>query len=145
MTYAARVVRATGRELRNVVRADTAVHEALRDRVVAIAVITLVVDLVCAGLALAFERHVPQSDVLSYGSALFWCTTQLLTVSSQIHNPVSFWGRVLDVFMEAYALIVVSTLAGSVGAFLIRRAHEREREAERAAGKSPTAPSGGPT
>jgi hypothetical protein len=36
--------------------------------------------------------------------------------------------------MEAYALIVVSTLAGSVGAFLVHRAREREREAERKAG-----------
>jgi hypothetical protein len=142
MMYLARVVRASGRELRRILRADTATHGLLRDRVAAIALITLVVDLVCAGLALAFERHVPQTDILSYGSALFWCTTQLLTVSSQIHNPVSFWGRVLDVFMEAYALIVVSTLAGSAGAFFIRRANERE--AEQTEDRSPTAPSGGP-
>jgi hypothetical protein len=135
MMYPARVVRAAGRALRHNIRADTTAHGALRDRVAAIAFITLIVDLICAVLALLFERHVPQTDILSYGSALFWTTTQLLTVSSQIHNPVSFSGRVLDVFMEAYALIVVSTLAGSVGAFLIHRAREREREAERKAGK----------
>jgi hypothetical protein len=135
MMYPARVVRAAGRELRHIIRADTTAHGVLRDRVAAIAFITLIVDLICAVLALFLERHVPQTDILSYGSALFWTTTQLLTVSSQIHNPVSFGGRVLDVFMEAYALIVVSTLAGSFGAFLVRRAHERERDAERKASK----------
>ncbi len=133
MMYPARVVRAAGRELHHIIRADTTAHGALRDRVAAIAFITLIVDLICAVLALLLEHHVPQTDILSYGSALFWTTTQLLTVSSQIHNPVSFGGRVLDVFMEAYALIVVSTLAGSFGAFLVRRAHERERDAERKA------------
>jgi hypothetical protein len=51
-------------------------------------------------------------------------------VSSQLKNPVTVPGRILDVFMEAYALTVVGALAGSIGAFLVKRA---ERDADHAA------------
>jgi hypothetical protein len=124
--YLVDVVRALGREVHHVARASTPTHAALRDRVAAIAVVTVVIDVICAVLALLLERHVPQTDIQSYGSAFFWTTTQLLTISSQIQNPLSVGGRVLDVFMEAYAMSVVATLAGSMGAFLIKRGHEAD-------------------
>ena len=128
--FVARAVGNLAAELRLVIRGGTPAHEALRERVTALVVITAVVDLICAALALVFERHVPQTDILSYGSALFWSSTQLLTISSQIHNPVSAAGRILDVGMEAYAMVVVSTLTGSIGAFWVHRARDRERTAE---------------
>jgi len=37
--------------------------------------------------------------------------------------------RILDIGMEAYAITVVATLAGSIGAFLIRRAREADEAA----------------
>ena len=58
----------------------------------------------------------------------FWTTTQLLTVSSQLKNPISTGGRVLDIFMEAYAIIVIATLAGALGTFLQRRGQELDRK-----------------
>ena len=51
-------------------------------------------------------------------------TTQLLTVSSSFKNPISPGGRILDIFMEAYAIIVIATLAGALGAFLQKRGLE---------------------
>ena len=127
--YPIRAVRALGSEVGLVIRGGTPAHGALRERVTALFAVTIGVDLVCSVLALVLERHVPQTDIQSFGSALFWTTTQLLTISSQIHNPVSFGGRVLDIGMEAYAMIVVATLTGSVGAFLVHRARDLEREA----------------
>jgi hypothetical protein len=127
----ARVSAALGRELRAVLRATTPVHGELRDRLVAVVVATVGLDLVCAVLAFLFERHAPQTAIHTFGSALFWTSTQLLTVSSQIPNPFTVGGRILDVVMEAYALTVVATLAGSVGAFLVKRAeHDADRAAE---------------
>ncbi|MEA2210834.1 MAG: voltage-gated potassium channel [Solirubrobacteraceae bacterium] len=145
MAYPARVVRTTLRELRRIAGAQTPTHGALRDRLVGILLISVVIDLFCAGLAWLFERAEPQTQIHTYGDALFWCTTQLLTVSSQIQNPFSVGGRILDVFMEAYAMIVVATITGSMGAFLVRRAHElessRRRETEASADARPgTAP-----
>jgi GDP-mannose 6-dehydrogenase len=70
--------------------------------------------------------HPPYILVGTVGSALFWTTTQLLTVSSSFKNPISSGGRILDVFMEAYAIIVIATLAGALGAFLQKRGLEIE-------------------
>jgi hypothetical protein len=123
-----RIMLAAAREVRDVARAATPTHHHLRDRIVAVALVTVAVDLVCAVLAFLLERHAPQTEVKSFGSALFWTSTQLLTVSSQLKNPITTGGRVLDVFMEAYAITVVATLAGSFGSFLHRRSSEREAE-----------------
>lgn len=119
-------MRNAARELRDVARGHTPTHGRLRDRVVAVLVVTIGVDLVCAVLAFVLERHEKQTDIKSFGSAVFWTSTQLLTVSSQLRNPISTGGRLLDVFMEAYAITVVATLAASVGAFMVRRGQELE-------------------
>ena len=60
---------------------------------------------------------------------MFWTTTQLLTVSSQVKNPISAGGRVLDVFMEIYAITVIATLAGGIGSFLQKRGVEMDEKA----------------
>ena len=89
-----------------------------------IAVATLGIDLICAALAFLLERHSQETEIKTFGSAVFWTTTQLLTVSSQIKNPISAGGRVLDVFMEIWAITVIATLAGAVGSFLQKRGQE---------------------
>ena len=127
-------VRRALREIAAVVRADTDTHLHLRQRIVAIALITVAVDVVCTVLMWLFERHAPQTDVKSIGSALFFSSTQLLTVSSSMANPLTTAGRVLDVLMEAYAITVVASLAGSFGAFFHRRSRERDAANERSAG-----------
>jgi hypothetical protein len=117
-------------EIGAVARADTETHLHLRERIVAIALVTVVVDLVCTVLIWLFERHAPGTDVKSIGSAAFFSSTQLLTVSSSMANPLTTAGRVLDVFMEAYAITVVASLAGSFGAFFHRRSSERRAASE---------------
>lgn len=125
--YLGRVVRDTVGEVRDIARASTATHGHLRDRLVGIALVTIGFDLICAVLAFVFEHHAKQTQILTFGSALFWTSTQLLTVSSSIMNPVSAPGRVLDVVMEIYAITVIASLAGSLGAFLVKRGHELEQ------------------
>ncbi len=122
--YALRVFRESAGEVRDVLHAKTPTHSRLRDRLVAIAVATVGFDLVCAVLAFLFEHHQKQTQIETLGSALFWTTTQLLTVSSSLQNPISAPGRVLDVVMEIYAITVIGSLAGSLGAFLIKRGEE---------------------
>ena len=75
-------------------------------------------------VAFLLERHAQQTEIKTFGSAAFWTTTQLLTVSSQIKNPISVGGRILDVFMEIYAITVIATLAGAIGTFLQKRGEE---------------------
>ncbi len=131
--YPLQVLGRTTAELRDVLRGRTATHRRLRDRLAGIALATIGVDLVCAVLALVFEHHAKQTQVNSFGSALFWTSTQLLTVSSSIQNPLTTAGRILDVVMEIYAITVISAAAGSLGAFLIKRGQEIDAAAEQAA------------
>jgi hypothetical protein len=131
--YLADVLREALRELRKIVRAETPTHGRLRDHFVAVGAITAVVGLGCAVLAFLFERHAAHTQITSFGTALFWTSTQLLTVSSSIQNPLSTPGRILDVFMELYAVTVVATLAGSMGSFMVKRGREREQAAEQPA------------
>lgn len=120
--YLVRVLRELGQEVRRVVGAQTKAHGRLRDHVVGITLLTIGVDVICAALALMFEHDQHGTQVKSYGSALFWTTTQLLTVSSQMPNPISTSGRILDVFMEAWAVSVIASLAAAIGTFLMKRA-----------------------
>jgi ABC-type phosphate/phosphonate transport system permease subunit len=128
--YVLRVLRETGAEVRAVLRAETPTHSRLRDRLVAVALVTVGVDLICGVLAFLFEHHQQQTQIKSFGSAMFWTTTQMLTVSSNLQNPISAPARVLDVVMEIYAISVIGSLAGALGAFLIKRGEELDRKSK---------------
>ena len=123
-----RVLGSAAREFRDVLSAATVTHRRLRDQLVAIIVATVGVDLLFAVAAFLLERHSQQTEITTFGSAVFWTTTQLLTVSSQIKNPISVGGRVLDVFMEIYAITVIAALAGALGSFLQKRGQEIDDE-----------------
>jgi hypothetical protein len=125
-----RILGSAGRELRDVLRGATATHRRLRDHLVTVAVATIGIDLLCATAGFLLERNASETEVKTFGSAIFWTTTQLLTVSSQLKNPISAGGRVLDVFMEVYAITVIATLAGAIGSFLQKRGEEIDARAK---------------
>ena len=115
-------------EIGRVVGGTTEAHNRLRSRIFALVVFTTGVALITALIAYFLDRHAPCTDIHTYGDALFWTSTQLLTVSSSVKNPVTTGAKVLDVAMEVYAITVVSTLAGSFGAFLHQRGRERHAQ-----------------
>ena len=92
-------------------------HRRLLARITIALMATLVVDLIGAVLAWYFEHGVQTGDIHSFGDAVFFSTVQLLTVSSQIKNPLTAGGRIVDVFLEVWALFVVTAIAGSFAAF----------------------------
>jgi len=112
------------REVRDVLRAATPTHRRFREHLTTLLVATVGIDLCCTIAAFVLERHGQQTEIKTLGSAAFWTTTQLLTVSSSIANPVTAGGRILDVFMEIYAITVVAALAGAFGSFLQKRGEE---------------------
>jgi hypothetical protein len=122
-----RAVRRSGvREIHNVVRGITPTHAHLRARIAFVILATLVLDALASVLILLFERNADGTEITNLGDSVFWTSTQLLTVSSQLPNPISTPARVLDVFLQAYAISVVAVLAGSFGAFFHRRGMERD-------------------
>ena len=118
-------LRHAGVEFGRVVRAETALHERFRRHVVGIISATIIVDLTCAVLAYLFEHDADKTQVTSLGTALFWTTTQLLTVSSNVQNPLTTGGRLLDVFMEIWAMIIVASVTASLGSFLVNKEKAR--------------------
>jgi hypothetical protein len=91
-----------------------------------LAVVTVVLDAVASVLIYLFERHADGTEIRTIGDSLFWTSTQLLTVSSQLPNPISTPARVLDIFLQAYAISIVAFLAGSFSAFFHRRGMDRD-------------------
>lgn len=115
-------------------RGATPAHRHLRSRVAVLLATTVALDAAASVVVWRLERHQPATAIRSLGDAVFWTSTQLLTVSSQLPNPISPGARVLDVLLQAYAISIVAILAGSVGAFF----HGRTMEAHAAAPGPPT-------
>ena len=92
-------------------------HRRLFARLLLVLIATCLVDLAGTVLVFVFERHAKQTDVHSFGDALFFTTVQLLTVSSQLKNPLTVGGRIVDVVLEVWAVIVVAGSAGAIATF----------------------------
>jgi hypothetical protein len=120
-------VRGAGREAGAVVRAETATHLHLRQRLTVVGLALIVVDAVGSVLVYMFEHgKAGQNGIQTFGDAVFWTTAQLLTVSSQMPNPVTSGGKVVDLGLELLAITAVTAVAGSFGAFFHRRGLERD-------------------
>ena len=107
------------RELGCLVRAETKRHERLRDRLLTALSATLVVYAIGTVVIYFLERHGPKTEVTTVGNAAFFTAVQLLTISSQLKNPLTAAGRVVDVALEVWAIGVVSAVAGSFSAFFV--------------------------
>ena len=95
-------------------------HRRLLSRLLLVALATLVIDLVGTLLVYSLERgEAGDADLQIHTlfDAFFFTTVQLLTVSSQLPNPVTPGGRIVDIVLELWAVIVVAGSAGAVASF----------------------------
>jgi hypothetical protein len=92
-------------------------HRRLFSRLLLVLLLTAVIDGIGTVLVYSFERSVKQTDIHSFFDAFFFTTVQLLTVSSQIKNPLTVGGRVVDLFLEIWAVVVVAGSAGAIASF----------------------------
>src|SRR5215216_2372548 len=108
-------------ELGMVLRGESRTHRFLRSRLMFLLLATLMLDALATGLMFAFEHDVRESGFDDVGGALFWVSAQLTTVSSQMPNPLTTAGRVLDVLLSIWAVSVVATLGASLASFFLTR------------------------
>jgi hypothetical protein len=94
-------------------------HRRLVARFTFVLFLCLVVVVASAALLLYFEENKPGSEIHTYWDASFFATVQTLTVSSQMPNPVTTPGRIIDIFLELWALVVVTGIAGSFASFFL--------------------------
>jgi hypothetical protein len=92
-------------------------HRRLLARLAIVLLATAAVDAIGSVGIYFLERDASGTQISSFGDAVFFTTVQLLTVSSQLRNPLTAWGRVLDVVLEIWAVIVVAGSAGAIAAF----------------------------
>jgi voltage-gated potassium channel len=92
-------------------------HRRLAARLILVAVATLIVWALGSAAFFLAERHAKGTQIHTIGQAAFFAVTQLLTVSSSMKNPITPIGRIIDVVLEAWALIVVAGSAGAVSSF----------------------------
>jgi hypothetical protein len=117
-------VRRTAVEIRSVLRGESHTHRLLRSRLTILAAATLALDAVGTVLMYVCEHERATSGFDDLGGAWFWVSAQLTTVSSQMPNPVTTPGRVIDIVLEVWAISAVAELAGSLGAYFVARHHE---------------------
>ena len=92
-------------------------HRRLIARLAVVFLATLVIDAVGSVAIYFLERNARGTEIASFGDAVFFTTVQLLTVSSQLRNPLTAAGRVIDVVLEFWAVIVVAGSAGAIATF----------------------------
>ena len=107
----------------------TPAHRHLLSRLGVLVLATVALDLAASAAIYLLERDAHGTGIHTLADALFWTSTQLTTVSSQLPNPASTPARILDVALQAYAVTVVAILAGSFGAFFHGRSMEAQQRA----------------
>ena len=103
-------------------------HRVFRRRIATLLVFVLVADIVGAAFMYGFEKGEHDGAINAFTDALFFATVQLLTISSQMPNPVTGPGRVTDVVLELLGLFVVTALAGTFASFFLHLGAERADE-----------------
>jgi hypothetical protein len=92
-------------------------HRRLAARLVIAVGMTLFVLAVGSVLIWIFESGKKGGEIDGFGDAVFFCSVQLLSVSSSLTNPVTAVGKVIDVVLEGWAIFVVTAVAGSFASF----------------------------
>jgi hypothetical protein len=92
-------------------------HRRLVARLLIVLGLTVAIDVAGTIAVFLLERHVKNGDIHNLFDAFFFTTVQLLTVSSQIKNPLTTGGRVVDIGIELWAVIAVAGSAGAVASF----------------------------
>jgi hypothetical protein len=110
-----------GHELQRIFRGATDEHYKFRRRIATLIAVTAVIDAIGTTLMYVLEHGEGRSGLHSVFESFFWVTTQLLTVSSQLPNPVTTGGRVVDMLLQIWAITVVATVAASFAAFLQKK------------------------
>lgn len=96
----------------------------LRSRLGYLGAIASIGAVASAELAYLFERDDPQGVFTSFGDALLWAVTAVLALQAD-PVPDSVGGRIVMIFALALGLVLVASLAGVIGSFLVDQRREQ--------------------
>lgn len=98
----------------------------LRSRLGYLAAASVAVAVAASELVYLFERDRTDPAFESFSDALFWGFATVLALQAD-PVPESVGARVVMIAGFAFGLVIVASLAGTVGAFLLDERRERER------------------
>jgi ion channel len=101
-------------------------HKVLRRRLLEALCLVGIVDALGTFLMWLFEDETRGGEIHNLWDAFFFSTVQLLTVSSQMPNPVTAGGRIVDIVLELTALCLVSGIAGVFASFFLHLGGEEK-------------------
>ena len=105
----------------------------LSTRLAYLGALATVVAVAVAELAYLFERDAAQPAFTSFGDAVLWAFTVVVALQGD-PTPTTAGARLVMLAGFAFGLVVVASLAGSIGAFLVDDRRERADAEERADG-----------
>lgn len=103
----------------------------LSTRLAYLGALATVVAVAVAELAFLFERDAAQPAFTSFGDAVLWAFTVVVALQGD-PTPTTTGARLVMLAGFAFGLVVVASLAGSIGAFLVDDRRERADAEERA-------------
>ena len=92
-------------------------HRRLGNRLILALAVVAIADAIGTVLMWLFEDDARRSEIHNLWDSFFFSTVQLLTVSSQMRNPVTTGGRIVDIFLELTAIVLVTGVAGAFASF----------------------------
>jgi hypothetical protein len=114
-------------ELRRVIRPEESrAHQLFHDRLLVLGVLTLVVGLAASVAMLLLERHASGTNIHNAWQAAYWTASAMTAIGSSYANPITPAAHVLDLVLKLYAIVVVASLTGAVGAFFIHRKDDEQ-------------------
>ncbi len=102
----------------------------LSTRLAYLGALATVVAVAVAELAFLFERDAAQPAFSSFGDAMLWALTVVVALQGD-PTPTTTGARLVMLAGFAFGLVVVASLAGSIGAFLVDDRRERADAEER--------------
>jgi voltage-gated potassium channel len=106
---------------------------ALRGRLAAYVIITAVLLVYTASLAiLDAERHHPDTNINSFGDAIWWSSTTVTTVGYGDRFPVTTEGRFVAVGLMVGGIALIGVVTASFATWLLTRVQQVEEGAETA-------------
>jgi hypothetical protein len=101
-------------------------HRLFHDRLLVLGLLTLLVWLVVSIVMFALERHATGTDIHNPWQAIYWTASAMTAIGSNYANPRTPAAHVLDLVLKLYAILVVASLTGAVGAFFVHTKDEEE-------------------
>ena len=100
-----------------------------RSRIGYLAGVSVVAAIAFAELAFLFERSADNGIFGSFGDAVTWSFSAVLALQAE-PVPATIGGRITMLLAFAFGVVIVASLAGTIGAFLVDERRERAQGEE---------------